>query len=118
MFWRRRVWQAVGPIDENFHYALDWDFLLRAQDKGFKFCRLPRFLACFRIHDQQKTAATYAVGDREMRALRLRSLGFSPTPMQIRRAIAPYVMPDGLSLELQARPAPALASFYIDAERL
>jgi hypothetical protein len=27
-----------------------------------------------------------------MRALRLRSLGFSPTPMQIRRAIAPYVM--------------------------
>jgi Glycosyl transferase family 2 len=92
MFWRRRVWQAVGPIDENFHYALDWDFLLRAQEKGFKFCRLPRFLACFRIHDQQKTAATYAVGDREMRALRLRSLGFSPTPMQIRRAIAPYVM--------------------------
>lgn len=92
MFWRRRVWQAVGPIDEKFHYALDWDFLLRAQDKGIKFCRLPRFLACFRIHDQQKTAATYAVGDREMRALRLRSLGFPPTPMQIRRAIAPYVM--------------------------
>jgi Glycosyl transferase family 2 len=92
MFWRRRVWQAVGPIDETFHYALDWDFLLRAQDKGFKFRRLPRFLACFRIHDQQKTAATYAVGDREMRALRLRSFGFSPTPLQIRRAIAPYVI--------------------------
>jgi hypothetical protein len=92
MFWRRRVWQAVGPIGENFHYALDWDFLLRAQEKGFKFVRLPRFLACFRIHDQQKTAATYAVGDREMRSLRLRSLGFSPTPMQIRRSIAPYVL--------------------------
>jgi Glycosyl transferase family 2 len=92
MFWRRRVWQSVGPIDENFHYALDWDFLLRAQEKGFKFVRLPRFLACFRIHDQQKTAATYAVGDREMRSLRLRSLGFSPTPMQIRRSIAPYVL--------------------------
>jgi len=27
-----------------------------------------------------------------MRGLRLRSLGFSPTPMQIRRAIAPYVL--------------------------
>jgi glycosyltransferase involved in cell wall biosynthesis len=92
MFWRRRVWQVVGPIDENFHYALDWDFLLRAQEKGFKFVRLPRFLACFRIHDQQKTAATYAVGDREMRNLRLRSLGFSPTSMQIRRSIAPYVL--------------------------
>jgi hypothetical protein len=44
------------------------------------------------VHDQQKTAATYAVGVREMRTLRLRSLGFSPTQMEIRRAIGPYVM--------------------------
>jgi len=28
MFWRRRVWEAVGPIDDTFHYALDWDFIL------------------------------------------------------------------------------------------
>ena len=53
--------------------------------------RLPRFLACFRIHDQQKTAATYDVGQREMQALRRRSLGFSPSHTEIRRAIAPYV---------------------------
>jgi Glycosyl transferase family 2 len=92
MFWRRRVWQAVGPLDASFHYALDWDFILRAQEKGFKFARLPRFLACFRVHDQQKTAATYAVGVREMRTLRLRSLGFAPTQTEIRRAIAPYVV--------------------------
>src|ERR1700719_1109712 len=91
MFWRRRVWDAIGSIDENLHYALDWDFILRAQEKGFKFVRLPRFLACFRIHDQQKTAATYDVGQREMQALRRRSLGFSPSHTEIRRAIAPYV---------------------------
>jgi hypothetical protein len=91
MFWRRRVWQALTSIDESFHYALDWDFILRAQQAGFKFARLPRFLACFRIHDQQKTAATYDVGRREMQALRLRSLGSAPTPMEIRRAVAPYV---------------------------
>lgn len=91
MFWRRRVWQALQPIDESFHYALDWDFILRAQAAGFKFARLPRFLACFRIHDEQKTAATYDVGVKEMQVLRLRSLGFSPTQIEIRRAIAPYV---------------------------
>jgi Glycosyl transferase family 2 len=91
MFWRRRVWQAIKPIDESFHYALDWDFILRAQAAGFKFARLPRFLACFRVHDQQKTAATYDVGIKEMQILRLRSLGFAPTPIEIRRAIAPYV---------------------------
>jgi glycosyltransferase involved in cell wall biosynthesis len=91
MFWRRRVWQRLNSIDESFHYALDWDFILRAQDAGFKFARLPRFLACFRIHDEQKTAATYDVGRREMRALRVRHLGFSPSQLEIRRAVAPYV---------------------------
>jgi hypothetical protein len=91
MFWRRRVWQALKSIDESFHYAMDWDFILRAQDAGFRFARLPRFLACFRVHDEQKTAATYDVGAREMQALRLRCLGFVPSHLQIRRAVAPYV---------------------------
>ena len=70
---------------------MDWDFILRAQDAGFSFARLPRFLACFRVHDEQKTAATYDVGAREMQALRLRCLGFVPSQVQIRRAVAPYV---------------------------
>jgi glycosyltransferase involved in cell wall biosynthesis len=91
MFWRKRVWDKIGPIDESFHYAMDWDFILRAQAAGFKFVRLPRFLACFRIHDAQKTAATYAVGVREMGILRRRALGFEPTSIQIRRAIALYL---------------------------
>lgn len=91
MFWRKRVWDRIGSIDESFHYAMDWDFILRAQAAGFKFVRLPRFLACFRIHDAQKTAATYSVGVREMGILRRRVLGFEPTQMQIRRAIAPYL---------------------------
>ncbi|WP_234682254.1 glycosyltransferase family 2 protein [Bradyrhizobium monzae] len=92
MFWRKRVWDRIGPIDESFHYAMDWDFILRAQAAGFKFVRLPRFLACFRIHDAQKTAATYSIGVREMGILRRRVLGFDPTQMQIRRAIAPYLV--------------------------
>ncbi len=92
MFWRKRVWDRIGPIDENFHFAMDWDFILRAQAAGFKFVRLPRFLSCFRIHDAQKTAATYAAGVREMGVLRRRVLGFDPTQMQIRRGIASYLL--------------------------
>ena len=91
MFWRKRVWDAIGPIDENFHDAMDWDFILRAQAAGFKFERLPRFLACFRVHDQQKTAAAYSVGIVEMGKLRLRTLGFAPTHREIHRAIVPFV---------------------------
>lgn len=92
MFWRKRVWDRIGPIDESFHYAMDWDFILRAQAAGFKFRRLPRFLACFRIHDAQKTAATYPVGVKEMGILRRRTLGFDPTQAEIRRAIASYLV--------------------------
>jgi glycosyltransferase involved in cell wall biosynthesis len=91
MFWRKRVWDSIGQIDESFHYAMDWDFILRAQAAGFNFVRLPRFLACFRIHDAQKTAATYSVGAKEMGILRRRVLGFDPTHVDIRRAIAPFL---------------------------
>ena len=92
MFWRRRVWDKVGPIDRDFHYALDWDFMLRAQAAGFKFARLPRFLACFRVHDEQKTTKNFEVGRKEMQALRLRSLGHVPTQSEVGRAILPYLM--------------------------
>ncbi|QWG17090.1 glycosyltransferase [Bradyrhizobium sediminis] len=92
MFWRRRVWDAVGPMDRNFHYALDWDFMLRAQAAGFKFARARRFLACFRVHDAQKTTKNYELGRKEMQRLRLRNLGYVPSQLEISRAIAPYLL--------------------------
>ena len=80
MFWRRRVWEKAGPIDESFRYALDWDFALRAQAAGFRFRRVPRFLACFRVHDAQKSTAMIDVGDSEQRRLRELSPRVRPGP--------------------------------------
>lgn len=91
LFWRRRVWDAIGPFDETFDYALDWDFILRAQAAGFKFHRAPRFMACFRVHDQQKTARDYDIGREEMQRLRGRYLGHEPNPAEISRAVLPYL---------------------------
>jgi glycosyltransferase involved in cell wall biosynthesis len=57
LFWRRRLWDKVGgKMDESFHFALDWDLLLRFRDAGARFVRLPRFLGAFRVHSAQKTA--------------------------------------------------------------
>lgn len=92
MFWRRRVWDKIGPIDTGFHYALDWDFMLRAEAAGFKTVRLRRFLACFRVHDEQKTTKNYERGRAEMQKLRQRSLGHVPSQPQIYRAMMPYLM--------------------------
>jgi GT2 family glycosyltransferase len=75
----------------NFHYALDWDFILRAQAAGFKIARVRRFLACFRVHDEQKTTRNYEVGRQEMQTLRLRYLGRAPSQSEIFQAIMPYL---------------------------
>jgi GT2 family glycosyltransferase len=91
MFWRRRVWDKVGPINDCLQYALDWDFILRTQDAGFTFLRAPRFLACFRVHDEQKTSANAHVGLDEMNKLRRRQLGREPAPDEITTAIQPYL---------------------------
>jgi len=93
LFWRRRVWDAVGPFDESFNFALDWDFVLRAQRAGFQFKRLPRFLACFRCHAQQKTIDMMEdVGVEEMRRIRAQYLGDPPGQYEIRRAISGYLL--------------------------
>ena len=92
MFWRRRVWDKVGPIDSELHYALDWDFMLRAEAAGFELVRLRRFLACFRVHDEQKTTKSYERGREEMQKLRRRSLGHVPSQIEIYRAMMPYLM--------------------------
>jgi glycosyltransferase involved in cell wall biosynthesis len=91
LFWRRRVWDAMGPFREDFNYAFDWDFILRAQAAGFKFLRLPRFLACFRVHEAQKTASLYEIGRREMQRLRRQHLGHEPSQAEIVQAIFPYL---------------------------
>ena len=104
MFWRKRVWDRLGKFDESFQYALDWDFILRAQSLGFKFKRLPRFLGCFRVHDDQKTSKILDIGAVEMRQLRIRHLGrrfyLRPTHQAIRRYVLQHIF---LNLLYRAR---------------
>jgi glycosyltransferase involved in cell wall biosynthesis len=93
LFWRRQVWEAVGPMDESFDFALDWDFALRAQTAGFRFKRLPRFLACFRVQDQQKSIGMIKdLGADEMRRIRTTYIGDPPGNYEIRRAISGYLL--------------------------
>jgi glycosyltransferase involved in cell wall biosynthesis len=92
LFWRRRVWEQLRQFDESFQFALDWDFILRAQAAGFRFRRLPRFLGCFRVHDHQKTGRLKEVSHREMQMLRERSLGEKLLRRPIHRAVRGYLM--------------------------
>jgi glycosyltransferase involved in cell wall biosynthesis len=91
LFWRKRVWDAIGPIDESFRFAIDWDFILRAQTAGFHFMRLPRFLACFRVHEAQKSLSMIDIGNQEMNRIRERVHGRLPKPKEVDRAGRAYL---------------------------
>ena len=56
-FWRRRLWEEVGPFDESLAYAMDYDYWLRA-GKRFRLDVLPRYLASFRVHPSSKAGAS------------------------------------------------------------
>ena len=76
LFWRRRVWDKVGGLDTSFNFAIDWDLLLRFQSAGARIVRVPYFLACFRAHAAQKTAALmHSTGQSEITRLRERTHG-------------------------------------------
>jgi glycosyltransferase involved in cell wall biosynthesis len=92
LFWRRTVWdRAGGGLDESLHFAMDWDLLLRFQDVGARFCRVPRFLAAFRHHPTQKTVRDYqTVGAEEINRLLQRTFGRVPTQAEIQTAVRHY----------------------------
>jgi glycosyltransferase involved in cell wall biosynthesis len=94
LFWRRSAWdKAGGRIDDSFRFAMDWDLILRLQEAGAKFQRLPFFLGGFRVHSAAKTTAIInEVGAKEMDRLRLRTLGYTPDHHEINRMIRPYLV--------------------------
>ncbi|HEX2053997.1 MAG TPA: glycosyltransferase family 2 protein [Actinomycetota bacterium] len=91
LFWRRRIWEAAGGcLDEDFHFALDWDLLLRFAGAGARMARLPRFVGAFRIHDLQKNLTIGHVHSREVRKLITRTHGRDMPAREIHRHMKPF----------------------------
>lgn len=94
LFWRRRLWEKVGgAVDTTYQFALDWELLLRFQQAGAKFVRLPRFLAAFRVHAAQKTTAQlHGVGNQEMARLRAQLHGRRVDQLEIQVHLIGYLL--------------------------
>lgn len=93
VFWRRRIWEKVGgQIDESFHFAMDWDLLLRFQEAGAVFERLPRYLAAFRVHHQQKTSSQFAnFGAKDVELLHMRTFGHHVSRQEINQNVHTFL---------------------------
>jgi glycosyltransferase involved in cell wall biosynthesis len=53
-FWRRSLWESTGPLDARYHYAMDWEWLIRATESTEPHY-LPVELARWRIGPEIKT---------------------------------------------------------------
>lgn len=55
-FWRRSVYEKLGPIDESLHYTMDTEYWARMMMAGHKQVRVNRYCWGFRMHEDSKTA--------------------------------------------------------------
>jgi glycosyltransferase involved in cell wall biosynthesis len=53
-FWRRSLWQQTGPLNIAYHYAMEWDWFIRAITVTWPHY-LPRTLAGWRLQPAIKT---------------------------------------------------------------
>lgn len=54
IFFKKRVLDKIGYLDESLHYTMDWDFFLRMK-RQCKIVHVNRFLAICRLHSESKT---------------------------------------------------------------
>jgi hypothetical protein len=56
-FFRRRAWDAAGPLDESRHLAMDVDLWFRMLERGMRFQKIDRLLSTSLAHAGAKTTA-------------------------------------------------------------
>ncbi len=56
-FWRREVVEEIGYLDEDLHYAMEYDYWLRIGQR-FRLWFIPKYLARFRIHPSSKAGSS------------------------------------------------------------
>jgi len=64
-FWRADAYRAVGGIDLNFRYCMDFD-LFQRMSQGRGMVRIPHIIAAFRLQPASKTATWGDVFAREV----------------------------------------------------
>jgi len=79
VFFRRDVLDDVGPLDEELHYTMDWDILIRIGIK-YGLAYIPEYMGCLREHPEAKSAAGGTQRTREIREMLRRHTGMRIPP--------------------------------------
>jgi len=93
-FFRKALWDKVGPLDDSFYFAMDYDLWTRlAAISELKY--LPRTWANFRLHADAKTITADDRCWPEMLRVHYREGGSKIAPIvlkyHIRKLVAPFI---------------------------
>lgn len=78
VFFRRRVIDQYGMINENLQYCMDYEFWLRLALKGVRFAYLNQILAGSRLHADTKTLGSRVKVHKEINTMLKTVLGKVP----------------------------------------
>lgn len=67
-FWKRDLFDRVGPLDESKRFAMDYEFMTRVA-RVARMKHIPRFTSMFRHQPDQKSSTIGDVGVAETRAV-------------------------------------------------
>lgn len=78
VFFRRRVVECFGLLDEGLNYCMDYEYWLRLAYGGAKFAHLPKVLAATRLYPETKTLGARVKVHKEINTMLLNKFGQVP----------------------------------------
>jgi len=86
VFFRRRLVQRFGPLDDTLRYCMDYEYWLRLAAGGARFAYLPEVLTASRIHPDTKTQRDRLAIHIELNTTLRRRLGNVPASWLVNHA--------------------------------
>lgn len=88
VFWRRRLFDRIGFLDESFRFCMDQDYFTRMAEHGIVPRLVRSFLSAYRKHEQTKTNLIGDVGSAESRVIEARRPAHEPSETESMRSRA------------------------------
>jgi len=82
VYFRKEAVEQLGYLDEDLHYAMDWDILIRIGMK-FPLVYLPKYMGCLREYPEAKSFAGGGARIREIHRMLRRHTGLRIPPGSI-----------------------------------